>query len=130
MKKIIASILILVFVLAGIWLFSISGNSDSHFDFQFIIIIVLAVFALFAIVKRILSYNRKEPAEDEFSKLITQKAASLSYFISLYLWLFLSYFNERIADSPEKLVGYGIILMALSFTAAYIYYMIKGIRNE
>ncbi len=130
MKKIIASILILVIVLAGLWLFKVSDYSESMDNFQVVVILLLVIFGLFAAIRRIISYNRKEPAEDEYSRLIMQRSASLSYFVSLYLWLFLSYFNESIADDTEQLIGYGIICMALVFTVTYLYFRIKGVRNE
>jgi hypothetical protein len=40
------------------------------------------------------SAKRGQPAVDEFSKRILQKAAALSYYISICLWLLIIYLTD------------------------------------
>lgn len=98
-------------------------------NFHFLVITLLVVFALFIGVKRISSEKRGEPSEDEMSKKVMQKAASLSYFISLYLWVFMIYIKDKVTMDVEVLMGSGILGMAVIFALSWLYFNFRGIRN-
>jgi hypothetical protein len=87
-------------------------------------------FALFVGYKRLTSAKRGEPTEDEMSKLILQKTASLSYYISLYLWVFLLFVKDRISFDTEELIGTGILGMAITFAVVWMFLYFRGLRNE
>ena len=58
------------------------------------------------------------------------KASSLSYFISLYLWVFVIYISDRVAVDIEVLIGSGVLGMAIIFTICWLILKFKGVRNE
>ena len=132
MKKSIIVFVIVVIVLAAtlFWMLSPSGNFKTTDLISLGVIILLVVFAVFIGIKRIGSARRGEPAEDELSKKVTQKTASLSYYISLYLWLIIGYFSERLDYETHTLIGAGIIGMALTFALCWLIFKFRGIKNE
>lgn len=87
-------------------------------------------FALFIGFKRLSSARRGEPSEDELSKKVMQKTASFSYYISLYLWLIIMYFSEKLDYETHTLIGAGIIGMAITFAVCWLIFNFGGIKNE
>lgn len=96
-------------------IFSMVKNSSfDNFNYsQYFIVLLLCLIGLIFTFKRSRSYNRKEPAEDELSKKIMQKASSVSYFISLYIWIFLMYIGDRNKMLPDEVIGLGMLCMAI-----------------
>ena len=130
-KGIIVFILAAMFlILTGVWFFS-SSNKLSPVDFTgFGVIILVVGFAVFVGLKKLSSAKRGEPAEDELSKKVMQKTASLSYYVSLYLWLALSYFSDKMKLETHTIIAIGILGMAITFAVCWIIYNFRGIRNE
>ncbi|HDR89176.1 MAG TPA: DUF2178 domain-containing protein [Bacteroidetes bacterium] len=93
-------------------------------------VVIIAGFALILGIKRLLSHLRKEPAEDEFSKKIMTRASSLSYYISLYLWLMLMYLSDETGLECHTLIGAGILGMALVFFFSWIGVKLLGTGHE
>lgn len=133
MKKAVVVFIVsaLVLISTGVWFFS-SKSDIAPFEAAtgFGVIVLLVVFALFFGIKRLTSVMRDEPAEDEMSKRIMVKASSLSYFISLYLWVFVIYISDRVAVDIEVLIGSGVLGMAIIFTICWLILKFKGVRNE
>jgi peptidoglycan/LPS O-acetylase OafA/YrhL len=94
------------------------------------VIILVVGFALFVIYKRVIAAHRGEPAEDELSKKVMQKTAALSFYISLYSWLALAFFSDRLKMEIHSVIGIGIMGMALIFAICWIVLNFRGIRNE
>ena len=94
------------------------------------VIVIVVLFALFFGYKRLSSARKGEPIEDELSKKVMQKTASLSYYISLYLWLALMYFSEKLNYEAHTIIGAGILGMAIVFAVCWIVFNFRGIRNE
>jgi len=132
MKKAVIVFIVsaLVLVSTGIWYFS-SGSGRVPLENTGIgVIILLVVFALFIGFKRLTSAKRGEPAEDEMSKKVMVKASSLAYFISLYLWIFVIYINDRVDVDTEVLIGSGVLGMAVIFAICWLVINFRGVRNE
>jgi len=131
MKKAYVTIIIAVLVLitAGIWML----NSDFGFRFEEILmfggLIIVVAFALFIGISRMRSARQGQPPEDELSKKLLQKASSMAFYISLYMWLALSYFSDKIAIENHTLIGGGIWGMAIIFALCWIVFRLIGIRN-
>jgi peptidoglycan/LPS O-acetylase OafA/YrhL len=126
---IIAAIFILM-VLGIIWIFyeaEVSLNSSDLI--QAIILIILVVFALLIISRRIISGRKGQPPEDEMSKNILQKAASTSFYISLYMWLVISYVSNTVDIRTQSLFGYGIVGMAIMFAISWLFYRFRGVSD-
>ncbi|MEN8124991.1 MAG: hypothetical protein ABFR32_07645 [Bacteroidota bacterium] len=128
MKKSIITFIIILIIIAGLWIFIptqiFDKNDFLHSSFVLVLIIVLGLWVLY---KRFISFKNGEPAEDELSKLVLQKSVSLSYYISLYLWLIVSYFSNRLNFETDQLIGYGIIGMAFIFVGSWAYFSLKGV---
>ena len=120
----------LVLITTGLWYFSTNEPLKPYDLLTFGIIIMVGSFALFLGFKRLTSAKRGEPAEDELSKKIMRKASSVSYYISLYLWLAIAYFSERINYETHTIIGAGILGMAVIFGICWLVINFSGIRNE
>jgi len=131
MKKSILAVIVSIVVLATtiIWITK-SGPGTIAESAQFIVIFVVVLFGLYVAYRRFSSAKLGQPAEDEFSKKVLQKAAALSYYVSLYLWLVLMYLTDRLKAETDVMFGWGILGMAVIFGASWIYYNFRGIKNE
>jgi len=132
MKKsvIVFIIAALVLITTFIWIFSGSGPVKPMELVNLGVIVIVVLFALFFGYKRISSSRKGEPPEDELSKRVMQKASSLSYYISLYLWLALMYFSEKLNYETHTIIGAGILGMAIVLAVCWLVFNFRGIRNE
>lgn len=132
MKKSVIVIIISAFVLITtfFWIFSGSGPVKPMELVNIAVIVIVVLFALFFGYKRISSSRKGEPTEDELSKRVMQKASSLSYYISLYLWLAIMYFSEKLNYETHTIIGAGILGMALVFAICWLVFNFRGIKNE
>ena len=119
----------LVIITTGIWFISGSSTFKATDLLQFGIIILVVSFALYLGYRRITSFKRGEPAEDELSKKVLTKTASLSYYISLYIWLAMSYLSDKLRLESDELIGAGILAMALTFGICWLVINFRGIKN-
>lgn len=132
MKKGVVALIVaaLVLISTGLWFFS-SAEEHKPFElFNFGIIILIVAFAVFIGYKRISSAKRGEPPEDELSKKVMQKTSSLSYYISIYLWLAIMYFSDKFNYETHTIIGGGIVGMAVIFAVCWLVFNFRGIRNE
>lgn len=97
---------------------------------SFGVIFLVLVFAVVLGFKRLGSAKRGEPAEDELSKKVMQKTAALSYYISIYLWLFIMYIQDKVNLETHSIIGIGILGMAVIFTVSWLVIHFIGIKNE
>ena len=120
----------LVLLSTGLWIFS-SGREFNLMDLMHFGIIVLVIgFALFVGYKRLSSERRGEPSEDELSKKILQRSAAVSYYVSLYIWVFLLFIKDRVTIDTEQLLGTGILAMAVTFGISWLILNFRGIKND
>ncbi len=128
---------VLVFVLAvmvvastALWFFS-KTNKITTVDIASLGVIVLVVgFAVFIGYKKLASARRGEPAEDELSKKVMLRTSSLSYYISIYLWLAIMYFSDKLKLETHTIIGVGILGMAVIFAICWLVFNFRGVRNE
>ncbi len=136
MKKIYLPLFIITMlvIIAGIWIYQTEAmKSETALFSEYIhvgIIIILFAFGIFLAIRRFRSTKKGLPPEDELSKRIEQKAASKSFFVSLFLWLVIMYLQGEKGGEAETFFGYGILGMALLFAGFYFYYYFKGNINE
>jgi peptidoglycan/LPS O-acetylase OafA/YrhL len=132
MKKAIIVFILAALVLAtvGLWIFSSSSKFTPVDLVSFGVIILVVGFAVFVGYKRLSSARRGEPPEDELSKKVMQKTAGLSYYISLYLWLAIMYFSDKLKYETHTLIAAGILGMAITFAVCWLIVNFMGIRNE
>jgi peptidoglycan/LPS O-acetylase OafA/YrhL len=127
----------LIFIVAGLVLASTVLwvlSTDSAFRLmdlvQFGIVILIVAFAMYFGYKRLSSSRRGEPAEDEMSKKVMRKTAAWSYYVSLYAWLVIMYFSDKIKLETHAVIGMGILGMAVIFAVCWLVLNFTGIRNE
>jgi peptidoglycan/LPS O-acetylase OafA/YrhL len=132
MKNAIITIFLSLFVIGGI-IFYVS-HPDFVLNFQeiamILVLLVVLGFALYLAQLRIRAVRKKLPAEDEYSKKLMKKAASTSYFISLYLWLAIMYLSDKVVMETHTLIGTGILAMALVFALSWLFFNIRGMGDE
>jgi putative effector of murein hydrolase LrgA (UPF0299 family) len=59
-----------------------------------------------------------------------QKTASLSYYISLYWWLVIMYFIDKLNYETHTFIAAGILGMAVIFAGCWLVFNFRGVRNE
>jgi len=120
----------LVVLTSGLWLFNSFELLNTMDYLHFGVITLIFGFAIFIGLKRLRSEKRGEPLEDELSKKILQKTAAISYYISLYIWVFLIFLKDRVEFETEELLGTGILAMAATFGISWLILNSKGIKND
>ena len=132
MKKTVVLFIIgaLVLIATGFWIFSGPSPVEPAEIVNLVVIVLVVVFALFFGYKRFTSIKKGEPVEDEMSKKIMQKTSSLSYYISIYWWLAIMYFSDRLKFEMHTIIGTGILGMAVIFTVCWLVFNFRGVRNE
>lgn len=120
----------LVVLATGTWYLSSIGKFNPADLLNDGVVILLVGFASYAGVRRWGSARRGEPMEDEFSRKLVQRTAASSYYVSLFMWLFLMFLEDRLKMETGRIIGMGIMGMAVIFAIAWVVANVKGIRNE
>lgn len=120
----------LVLMATGLWFFSSVKEFNSMDLLHFGVIILIVGFAVFVGFKRLSNVKRGEPVEDELSKKVLQKTAAVSYYVSLYIWVFIIFLKDRVKFETEGLLGIGILAMAVTFGISWLIINFKGIKND
>jgi len=130
-KKTIVMFVVSALVLAGLALWALKGHISGNAQEILMAGIVLVVvgFAVFLGASRVRGHLRGEPSEDELSKKVMTRASSLAYYISIYLWLFIMYVSHKTTWAAHRLVGEGILGMAVIFLFCWIGVKPPGMKN-
>ena len=130
MKNTIVLVILLVLVLLTVilWL----GKESLGLEEITSLGVILAVvgFAVFILIRRIKSWKSGEPHEDELSKKVMLRTSSVSYYISLYFWVFLLWLQDRVEFEQGELIGKGILGMAVIFALSWVYFHFRGVPND
>jgi hypothetical protein len=132
MKKTVLVFVVSALVLTGLALWALKGQLSGNTGEILMTAgtLLVAGFGLFLGIRRLRSHRQKEPVEDELSKKVMTRASSLSYYISLYLWLLVMYFSDRVSMPVNSLIGAGILGMALIFMLSWIGVRFFGTQND
>ena len=130
MKKAIITAVLAVLVVGTIalWIFNTERSSDTKLSLNgssllmMAVALVILVYGALAILKGIRDAKNKLPAQDELSKKILLRGAATSFYVSLYLWLAIMFFEERIELERSSLIGAGILGMAIIFAVSWLYH--------
>jgi len=115
---------------AGIWTYSSMVESVTTTDIlMFGVLIIVVAFAIFIGLSRLQSEKRGQPSEDEMSKLIVQKTAATSYYVSLYLWIALLFFYGHRNSETETAIGVGVVGMSVIFALSWFYHRVRGLKS-
>lgn len=131
MRKSLIIILLsaLVLVTTLIWLINSPALVEFPGIFFPVILLIVIGFGIFIGVRRIRSIQSGQPAEDELSLKIMQKASSASYYFSIYLWLLLMYLSDKSEWETHTLIGAGILGMAIILVLCWIFFKMIGLKN-
>lgn len=132
MKRGVIALLVSATVLAttAFWFFGVEKSVNAHDILSFAIIIILVGFGIWFAIRRFSSAYKGEPQEDELSKRLVQKTAAWSYYISLYMWVFMIWLKDRVTMDTEQVLGAGILSMAVIFLLCFIFHRLRGLRHE
>lgn len=131
MKKTIVTFVISALILAALVLWALKGHvaGNTHEIVMAGIVFVLVGFAVYLGVSRLRSHLRREPGEDELSRMVMTRTSSLAYYVSMYMWLFVMYISDKTTLAAHSLVGAGILGMAVIFFFCWLGVKIFGIKN-
>lgn len=130
-KTILTSVLVLGVIGGAAAWFASTPEPYLLEDFvQIGIIIILVLFAIILVSKRIGSMKDGLPPEDELSKRMIKLAAARSYYMSLYLWLFLMYASTEKIIETESTFSVGILGMAVLLGINWFIVKLTGLKNE
>lgn len=125
--------LIGVFTFLGTCIMWFISDENDHGPVEligFVIVLIVVVFGLLVGIKQVISARKGEPIKDELSKKVMQKASSLSFYVSLYLWLIISNFSDKLNLDSQRIIGMGILGMALTFAICWLVINFTGVKNE
>ncbi len=118
-------------VLTGLWIVQPIESASPILEYIFVGIILI-----FFLIGFYLGYSRNKrkkqgfPDEDELSKKIVQKAAAISFYSSILLWLLLIYLYSHLQIEIKWLLSIGMIGMAILFISIWLVINNIGIKNE
>ena len=132
MKRGVVALLVALAVLGttALWFFVREKSVSSADVVSFGVIVVLVGFGIWFAIRRFSSARRGEPQEDELSRKIIQKTAAWTYYISLYMWVFMIWLKDRVTLDTDEILGAGILSMAVIFMLCFIFLRLRGVRNE
>ena len=131
MKKTIVTFVISALIVASLALWALKGQIAGNTQEIVMagIVLVLVGFAVTLGVSRLRSHLRREPGEDELSRMVMTRASSLAYYVSIYMWLFVMYISDKTTLAAHSLVGAGILGMAVIFLFCWLGVKIFGMKN-
>ena len=132
MKKTVILFIVatLVLVTTGLWIFTSRATFKPADLAMYGTMILVVGFALFVGYKRLRSFRKGEPAEDELSKKVLQRTAAFSYYISLYIWLAVMYVADKTDYNTHVYISAGILGMAVVYAICWLILNFRGVRNE
>ena len=120
----------MVVILTALWFFSNTNKITTVNILNLGVILLVVGFAVFIGYKSLISAKRGEPTEDELSKKVMLRTSSLSFYISIYLWLVIGFFSDKVKLEIHTIIGAGIMGMAVIFAICWLVFNFRGIRNE
>lgn len=130
MKNVLALVIILALVVFTTFLWLSKDSLGVEEVTSLGVILAVVGFAVFILLRRIKSWKQGEPQEDELSKKVMLRTSSLSYYISLYFWVFLLWLKDRVEFEQEELIGTGILGMAVIFALSWVFFHFRGVPND
>lgn len=130
MKNVLALVIILALVVFTTFLWLSKDSFGVEEVTSLGVILAVVGFAVFILLRRIKSWKQGEPQEDELSKKVMLRTSSLSYYISLYFWVFLLWLKDRVSFEQDELIGTGILGMAVIFALSWVFFHFRGVPND
>ena len=132
MKKTLLMVLLALIVITSVifWLVLPGKTLDTQEVLMIAGIIFVVGFSLFLAYRRIRDTRQNLPSEDEMSRKIMKSTGATAYYISIYFWLILMFFEEKLPEDSSTVIGIGIMGMALIFVFSWIYHKYFSGKHE
>jgi peptidoglycan/LPS O-acetylase OafA/YrhL len=121
---------LMVIVTVALWISATPGKLSTTDLLSLGVLLIVVGFAIFIGFRRLSSARKGEPAEDELSKKVQLRAAAISYYISIYIWLAILFIKDRVKLDSDEMIGAGILGMAITWAISWLIIHLRGIRNE
>ena len=130
MRKAVLTAVLAVLVVGTIalWIINSERSSDTSLSLNgstilmMAVAVVILVYGVLVILKGFRDAKHRLPSRDELSRKILLRGAATSYYVSIYLWLAIMFFEERIEVERSSLIGAGILGMAIIFALSWLYH--------
>jgi len=138
MRKAVLTAVLAVLVVGTIalWIINSERSSDTSLSLNgstilmMAVAVVILVYGALVILKGFRDARNKLPSRDELSRKILLRGAATSYYVSIYLWLAIMFFEERIEVERSSLIGAGILGMAIIFALSWLYHRFISKVND
>ena len=125
---IIGGVLLIFFVTMTVYYLSVGPLALLPTVIALLIVIVGVIAFIRQIINRKRVLETGEPAEDEFTKLVSVYAGNQAFLYSMYLWLLIFIFNSSFTKN-ETMLGIGILGSVLIYGISLWYFKSIGVKN-
>lgn len=131
MKKLLLPFTISILTLISLFIWINSSKQELLLieKIQYLVILLLVVFGISIGIGRIKSHSRNEPIDDEMTKLVLMKSSSVSFFLSLFIWIIILILKDRYVYDTEIWIGTGILTMSCVFVFSFFIIKLRGTRQ-
>jgi hypothetical protein len=126
----IGSYIIILFAVTTETLIALYSPKGMLKVLQLIIWGVINVYLIFTEVDAIKRRSQNEPLKDELTKKIRIKASSYAFYISIFWWMLIMFFGEKLDVNVTTIIVYGIAGMSLAFIFSWIGLRYFGAMND
>jgi len=132
MKRYIILPWLALFILAdGLYMLFSPTVKNSWVDLvQAILMIIIGFFGLYQGVSAAWSAWRGDPLKDELTRKIRIKASSVSFYISIWVWIGLMFAENNQVRFHSGILGTGVLIMVSVYIISSVVIRIRGLRDE
>ena len=120
--------------LMGFWIFKTTRPLNELAYGTIGVMLIIVGFVIYSGIQALKAAKSGLNAEDELSKKITQKAASMAFSISIYMWLIgmfaLDMFSVDSVNKAKLVIAIGMMGMTLIFIFIRLYLSKVGIDDD
>lgn len=126
---IFGGVLLIFFVTMIVYYLSVGPLSMLPVIIAFLILFTGVITFIRQVINKKRDRGTGEPAEDEFTKIVSVYAGNQAFLYSMYLWLLIFIFNSSFTKN-ETMLGIGILGSALIYGVSLWYFKSSGVKNE
>ncbi len=97
---------------------------------QGILMSIIGLFGLYQGVSAGWSAWKGDPLKDELTRKIRIKASSISFYISIWVWIGLMFAENNQVRFHSGILGTGLLIMICVYIISSVVIRIRGLRDE
>lgn len=97
---------------------------------QGILMSIVGLFGLYQGVSAAWSAWKGDPLKDELTRKIRVKASSISFYISIWVWIGLMIAENHQVRFHSGILGTGVLIMVFVYIISAVVIRIRGLRDE